>query len=427
MRSPSGDVRLSDGRHSDDPGQPLFTQGPRVDRGVAGGSLASASWPTCSRSPVPPPDLRRDRPAPRPGGRRVVPPPGQRRHRLRAPGARAPRGRGPRGRGRRPDRARRLRRLPGASRPRRDPAVLQGLQDRPRDPTPAAPHDAALRPRRRPHRLARDPRLPGRQGGGRARHPDAWRSTRPTSSASPSGTTSRGCRRDGGAHPAHPHPGRPHARPVVGQPAAAGRPRRPRHRLVAAGRRPRAVPPGPARPRPAGPPAGRRPAATGSWWATSAGSPPRRSSSCSPPWPTTPATHWWSSAGDPRSSGCARCCPGRTSSASCTATTSARRTPRSTSSSTPGGTRPTASRPRRPSRPASRWSPRARADRSTWWTTARPGSSTDPATPPTWRRTSTRCTPTPPAAPDGSRRRRGRRRPVVALGQRRPWSATTAR
>ncbi|WP_278259297.1 hypothetical protein [Nocardioides convexus] len=86
-------------------------------------------------------------------------------------------------------RPRAVRRLPGAARPRRQPAVLPRLPPRPGDPAPAAHGDEPVPPRRRAHRLARDARLPGlaRRRGASASRP--WRSTRPTWSASPSATT----------------------------------------------------------------------------------------------------------------------------------------------------------------------------------------------------------------------------------------------
>ena len=80
-----------------------------------------------------------------------------------------------------------------------------------------------------------------------------------------------------------------------------------------------------------------------------------------------------------RGSGCGRCCPTRPSSACCTATSSAAPTPRSTSSCTPGATRPTARPPRRRSRQRrpGRRAPRRRADRRRG-RRRRPASSTEP-------------------------------------------------
>ena len=64
-----------------------------------------------------------------------------------------------RGRAGRADRAGDVRRVPGHPRPWREPAVLPGLPDRARDPSPAALGDDALPARRRAPRLAGDPRL----------------------------------------------------------------------------------------------------------------------------------------------------------------------------------------------------------------------------------------------------------------------------
>ena len=111
---------------------------------------------------------------------------------------------------------------------------------------------------------------------------------------------------------------------------------------------------------------GSSPRTAGCWSGTSAGLLPRRSSSCSPTSPATPATRWWSSEGAPRRPGSGGCCPTRVSSGSCTAPSSAARTRPSTCSCTPVGTRPTASPPRRRWPPASPSSRRGPAARSTW-------------------------------------------------------------
>ena len=104
-----------------------------------------------------------------------------------------------------------------------------------------------------------------------------------------------------------------------------------------------------------------------------------------------------------------------------------RPTPRSTSSCTPGGTRPTASPPRRRWPPACRSSRRGRAGRSTSSPTGWPGSSTSRVTAPTWRRTSTSW---PPTRCCGRRMGLAARRSVAgrswAVGQRAGWSSTTA-
>nr|WP_272496306.1 hypothetical protein [Nocardioides sp. B-3] len=52
-----------------------------------------------------------------------------------------------------------------------EPAVLQGLPHRARDPSAPPRGDAPLPAGRGAHRLARDARLPGRQGRPRARDP----------------------------------------------------------------------------------------------------------------------------------------------------------------------------------------------------------------------------------------------------------------
>ena len=83
--------------------------------------------------------------------------------------------------------------------------------------------------------------------------------------------------RDGRADPQDPHPGRPHAGPVVGQPAPARGAGDPGHRAVAARGRPAGLPPRPPQPVAA---AASSPPTAGSSSATSAGSPPRRSWSC---------------------------------------------------------------------------------------------------------------------------------------------------
>ncbi len=130
--------------------------------------------------------------------------------------------------------------------------------------------------------------------------------------------------------------------------------------------------------------------------------------------------------GGPRSGGCARCSPGRRSWASCTARSSPGRTPRSTSSSTPVATRPTASRPRGPWRRASPSSPRAPAVRSTWSPTAWPASSTSRATAPSSWPTSTRSPPTGCSAGAPAWRRAAASRPARGRASTRRWSPTTA-
>ena len=106
------------------------------------------------------------------------------------------------------------------------------------------------------------------------------------------------------------------------------------------------------------------------------------------------------------------------SSVSCTAPSSAARTPPSTCSCTPVGTRPTASPPRRRSPPASPSSPRAPAARSTSCTTAWPASSTSPATATTSAATSTGSPATRSSAAGWGSPRAVGRGPLLAGGQR---------
>ncbi len=221
--------------------------------------------------------------------------------------------------------------------------------------------------------------------------------------------------RDGLPDPPDPHPRRPHPGAVDGQPAPARGRWRPAAGAVAARRRPRrASTPGSA----TRGCAGSSPRTAGCWSGTSAGSRPRRSSSCSPTSPATPATRWWSSEGArggpapaaaarrplPRRAARRRARPrvrlaGRVR---------AHRPARDLLPVRPGG-----ARLRRPRRRAALRRPDRRGRTTAW-----PASSTSPATATTSAATSTGWPATPSSAAGWAAPRGAGRGPLVAGGQR---------